>query len=247
MPRVMAHSVGMGFELRRTLTVGGSSVGVNRFLSYFVSDWTEGIYGYPLDELRPFLAFSYWLDAHIYGPLNVSGYHITNLILHLANALLMLAIARSIAPGKPAFALLAASLFALMPSHAEPVAWISGRVDSLAALFYLGAFLCFVRFRVRNRRRWLLGALLVFACGLFAKQSLLTLPLLILAFDVMRRRSMDFSGGRSILVVAAPAVLRARGFVSGASPIAVRERRPATANHSRGDRGVLLPSEPLPS
>ena len=221
---------------------------VNRFLSYFVSDWTEGIYGYPLDELRPFLAFSYWLDAHIYGPLNVSGYHITNLILHLANALLVLAIARSIAPGEPAFALLAASLFALMPSHAEPVAWISGRVDSLAALFYLGAFLCFVRFRVRNRRRWLLGALLVFACGLFAKQSLLTLPLLILAFDRdgtplhgLFRRPVDG------LVVAAPAVLRARGFVSGASPIAVRERRPATANHSRGDRGVLLPSEPLPS
>ena len=57
---------------------------VKRFLSYFVSDWTEGIYGYPLDELRPFLAFSYWLDAHVFGPLNVSGYHVTNLILHLA-------------------------------------------------------------------------------------------------------------------------------------------------------------------
>ena len=169
-----------------------------RFLSYFVSDWTEGIYGYPLDELRPFLAFSYWLDAHVFGPLNVSGYHVTNLILHLANALLVLAIARSIAPGEPAFALLAASLFALMPSHAEPVAWISGRVDSIAALFYLGAFLCFVRFRIRNRRRWLLGALLVFACGLFAKQSLVTLPLLILAFDMMRRRSVSFFGGRSI-------------------------------------------------
>ena len=29
-----------------------------RFLSYFYSDWTEGIYGAPLDELRPFLAFT---------------------------------------------------------------------------------------------------------------------------------------------------------------------------------------------
>ncbi len=147
-----------------------------RLLSYFVSDWTEGMYGYVPDELRPFLAFTYWLDARLFGSMNVSGYHTTNLVLHLLNALLVLAIARSIAPGEPAFAALAASLFALMPSHAEPVAWISGRVDSLAALFYLGAFLCFVRFRVANRRTWLFAALLIFTGGLFAKQSVVTFP-----------------------------------------------------------------------
>ena len=158
---------------------------VERLVSYFVSDWTEGIYGVVLDELRPFLAFTYWLDAHLYGPLNVSGYHATNLVLHLLNALLVLAIARSVVPGEPGVALLAATLFALMPSHAEPIAWISGRVDSLASLFHLGAFLCFVRFRLGNRRAWLFAALLTFTCGLFAKQSLVTFPLLILAFDLM--------------------------------------------------------------
>ena len=93
-----------------------------RLLSDFVSDWTEGIYGIELDELRPFLAFSYWLDAHLFGSLNVSGYHATNLLLHVLNALLVLGIARSIAPAEPMFAVLAASLFALMPSHAEPLA-----------------------------------------------------------------------------------------------------------------------------
>ena len=100
---------------------------------------------------------------------------------------MVLAIARSIAPGEPAFALLAASLFALMPSHAEPVAWISGRVDSLAALFYLGAFLCFGQVPSRESpSAWLLGALLVFTCGLFAKQSIVTFPVLVLAFDSAR-------------------------------------------------------------
>ena len=156
-----------------------------RLLSYFVSDWTEGIYGYTPDELRPLLAFTYWLDARLFGSIAVSGYHVTNLVLHLLNALVVLAIARSIAPGQPGFAVLAASLFALMPSHAEPVAWISGRVDSLASLFYLGAFLCFVRFRLGNRPAWLLATLLIFTCGLFAKQSIVTFPLLILAFDLL--------------------------------------------------------------
>jgi hypothetical protein len=162
-----------------------------RLLTYFVSDWTEGIYGYQLDELRPFLAFTYWFDARLFGAINVSGYHATNLVLHLLNALLVLAIARSLAPAEPTFAVLAASLFALMPSHAEPVAWISGRVESLAALFYLGAFLCFVRFRLVNRQAWLWATLLIFIGGLFAKQTIVTFPLLILAFDLIGPTSQD--------------------------------------------------------
>jgi hypothetical protein len=110
------------------------------------------------------------------------------------NALLVLAIARSVAPGEPMFAVLAASLFALMPSHAEPVAWISGRVDSLAALFYLGAFLCFVRFRLGNRHVWLWAALLIFTGGLFAKQSIVTFPMLTLAFDLLAHRWRNSTG-----------------------------------------------------
>ena len=156
-----------------------------RLLSYFTSDWTEGIYGTQLDELRPVLAFSYWLDAHIFGTLNATGYHVTNVRLHLLNALLVLAIARSVAPREPLFAVLAASLFALTSSHAEPIAWISGRVDSLVAVFYLGAFLCFVRFRLSNRLPWLCGALLLFVGGLFTKQSAVTFPLLVAAFDAI--------------------------------------------------------------
>lgn len=158
---------------------------IQRLVPYFASDWTEGIYGVVLDELRPFLAFSYWFDARLYGATTVSGYHVTNVVLHLLNALLVLAIARSIIPGQPTAALLAAALFALMPSHAEPIAWISGRVDSLASLSHLGAFLCFLRFRLGGRRGWLFGALLAFTCGLFTKQSLVTLPLLLLAFDLL--------------------------------------------------------------
>lgn len=158
---------------------------LGRFLDYFTSDWTEGIYGRTLDELRPFLAFSYWLDARLYGVTNVAGYHATNVILHILNALLVLGIARSVAPKEPSFALVAASLFVMMPTHQEPIAWISGRVDSLAAVFYLGAFLCFVRFRLENRHRWLIAALAAFVGGLFAKQSTVTLPLLLVAFDVL--------------------------------------------------------------
>jgi hypothetical protein len=171
---------------------------IDRFLTYFVSDWTEGIYGTVLDELRPFLAFSYWLDARFFGAVNVSGYHATNVTLHVLNALLVLAIARSIAPTEPMFAVLAASFFALMPSHAEPIAWISGRVDSIASLFYLGAFLCFVRFRLALRPGWLFAAWLLFVGGLFAKQSVVTLPVLLVAFDLLWPVAADAARKRAL-------------------------------------------------
>jgi hypothetical protein len=158
---------------------------IGHFLAYFVSDWTEGIYGFTLDELRPLLAFTYRLDSNLFGAANAQGYHVTNVILHMLNALLVLAIARSLAPGSMWTGLLAGSLFALMPSSAEPIAWISGRVDSLASLFYLGAFLCFVRYRARRRAGWLGGTLVLFVLGLFAKQSLVTLPALLIAYDLV--------------------------------------------------------------
>jgi hypothetical protein len=174
-----------------------------RFLSYFHTEWTEGTYGTPLDELRPFLAFTYWLDGHLFGAANVRGYHATNVVLHTLNGLLVWAIVRSVAAGHRARALLAASLFALTPSHAEPIAWISGRVDSVAALFYLGAFLCFTRFRLGDgtssakaspleaeaaagrRAAWFAAALLIFICGLFAKQTLVMFPVLVLAYELV--------------------------------------------------------------
>jgi hypothetical protein len=196
-----------------------------RFLSYFYSDWTEGIYGTPLDELRPFLAFTYWLDSHLFGAVNARGYHATNVVLHALNGLLVWAIVRSVAARHKARALLAASLFALTPSHAEPIAWISGRVDSVAALFYLGAFLCFVRFRLDEgvpsakapaleaagaggrRGAWLVAALLIFICGLFAKQTLVTFPLLVLAYDVAYGRSPRRWTRRELLSRYAPHLL----------------------------------------
>ena len=170
----------------------------SRLLGYFASDWTEGIYGFTLDELRPVLAFTYWLDSHVFGPANGLGYHITNVALHFLCSMLVFAIARSLAPQRTDVALLAAALFAVIPSHAEPIAWISGRVDSLAAVFYLGATLCFILFRSRESHGWLAAALILFGFGLFAKQSMITLPVLIFAYDAIYGPSLGRLSGRQL-------------------------------------------------
>jgi hypothetical protein len=164
-----------------------------RLLSYFASDWTEGIYGMRLDELRPVLALSYRLDAALWGATNSAGYHLSNVLLHALNALLVCAIARSVAPANRWIGLIAGSLFAILPSHAEPLAWISGRVDPLAAVFYLGAVLCFVRFRSRPSYVYYAGSLVLFSVGLFAKQSVVTLPAVLLAYDLISTRRVHFT------------------------------------------------------
>src|SRR5258706_3429309 len=86
-----------------------------RLLSYFGSDWTEGIYGMRLDELRPLLALSYRVDAGLWGATNSAGFHISNVLLHALNALLVCAIALSVAPANRWVGLMAGGLFSTMP------------------------------------------------------------------------------------------------------------------------------------
>src|SRR5690348_4263294 len=88
------------------------------FLTLFFTPWTEGMYGYRPDELRPFVALAYRIDA-IWGAANPFGYHVGNIALHAATALLVLAIARRLVGlGWPA-ATFAGGAFAVMPVHAE--------------------------------------------------------------------------------------------------------------------------------
>jgi hypothetical protein len=156
-----------------------------QLLSYFAFDWTEGIYGFHLDELRPLRAATYRMDAALWGPAEPAGYHATNLLIHFASALAVAAIAACVAPGARWTGLVAGGMFAALPCHAEPVAWISGRVDSLLGIFFLGAFLCFVRYRATSSPGAYAGTLLFFAAALFTKQSAVTLPILLLGYDLI--------------------------------------------------------------
>lgn len=131
---------------------------------------------------HPLTWLSLQLDATLFGS-DPSGFHTTNLILHVANTLLLFGVLRW-ATGAAWRSGLVAALFAVHPLHVESVAWIAERKDVLSTCFWmltLGAYVAY------SRRPGVLRYLLVvllFVLGLSAKPMLVTLPCVLLLFDL---------------------------------------------------------------
>ena len=87
----------------------------------FVHDWSGGVWGQPLHELRPCAALSFMSDAKLFGG-HALGYRLTNLALHLLATALVTRLAWRYAAGAIPAALVAGLVFALHPAHAEAVA-----------------------------------------------------------------------------------------------------------------------------
>jgi hypothetical protein len=92
----------------------------------------------------PLTWLSLMADASLYGPYP-GGFHLTNLVLHVLNVLLVFGLFVAMT-GNPLRSALVAALFAVHPLHVESVAFISERKDVLSIFFGLLALLAYVRF-----------------------------------------------------------------------------------------------------
>ena len=154
------------------------------FPRWFVSTWMDDIWGYTPDEIRPFPAVTYQLAAW-WGAASPVANHVINIGFHAVNALLVFGVARTaagLAPGPAAFA---AVVFALLPMQTESVAWVTGRVDSMPACFYLASFLLYARWRERPGAALYIWSVVVYFVALFTKQNAVTLPAAIVLYDVL--------------------------------------------------------------
>jgi protein O-mannosyl-transferase len=140
---------------------------------------------------HPLTMLSLALDYRIFG-LNASGFHTTNLLLHLLNtALVFILIGRLASDSR--VAALVALFFAVHPMHVESVSWISERKDVLYALFFLGALLSYVLYLQRNRsRKYWNFCLLLFLGSLLSKPMAVTLPAVLLLLDFFHNRKLSW-------------------------------------------------------
>ncbi len=131
---------------------------------------------------HPLTWLSLELDASLYGGESARGYHLTNLLLHVANVLLLFLALRRLTGAVWRSAAVAA-LFAVHPAHVESVAWVAERKDVLSGLFWMLTLLAYAWYvEWPGWRRYLLVAA-VFALGLMTKPMLVTLPCVLLLLD----------------------------------------------------------------
>lgn len=145
---------------------------------------------------HPLTWISHMADCQLYG-LHPWGHHLTNVLLHALNALLLFMALRKMT-GALWQSLLVAALFGLHPLHVESVAWISERKDVLSTLFWMLALLAYGA-RARRHGGWgLYGlTLLFFALGLTCKQMVITLPCVLLLLDYWPLRRWSGSTARA--------------------------------------------------
>ncbi len=131
---------------------------------------------------QPVTILTYALEYR-YFKLNPSGYHLTNLILHLLNCLLVFWLFYLLSARIPV-AFFVSVFFALHPLRVESVAWISERKDLLYALFFLGALIAYVYYLKEKKRPGLYAlTLFLFILSLLSKPMAVTLPILLVLLE----------------------------------------------------------------
>ena len=124
----------------------------------------------------PLVYTTFWLEHKLWGFVP-TGYHVVNVLLHLANTLLLWHILRRlVVPG----AWVIAAVFAVHPLHVESVAWVIERKDVLSGLFYLASVLTWMRFVEQPRRGRYVCSLALYVAALLSKSIAITLPVALL-------------------------------------------------------------------
>src|SRR5881409_489176 len=157
----------------------------------------------------PLTWMTFGLDYLLWG-MNPRGYHLTNLLLHAANAVVFFFITRRLLTralpsaserghALTVSAAFSALVFAIHPLRVESVAWATERRDVLSGLFYLLTLLSYLRAcerGARGRRSYWLSVAL-FACALLSKSMAVSLPVVLLILEVYPLRRLGGAMGWS--------------------------------------------------
>lgn len=155
---------------------------------------------------HPLTWISLMLDGQVFGA-RALGFHLTNIILHAGNAVLVFLFLQQLT-GAPGRSGLAAMLFGAHPLHVEAVAWVAERKEMLSAFFALAALLAYGRYGRKAQAApetakptlEYFGAIVFFALSLMSKAMWVTLPAVLLLLDwwPLKRISLRLSRGHFV-------------------------------------------------
>jgi tetratricopeptide (TPR) repeat protein len=145
-----------------------------------------GTQNVPPPYYRPLFTAYLTVGYKLFG-LWPQGWHLASLAVHTGATLALYYLLKRLTRNWHVAAI-ASLLFAIHPTHVESVSWVSGIPDPLAALFFIPALNWYIRFREEGGRRWLALSILFYALATLCKEPTLSLPLIILAWELLRRR-----------------------------------------------------------
>lgn len=181
-----------------------------------------------------------WLSFalnHELGGLHPAGYHVTNVLLHAANAALVYVLAARLLGRATGWtdracrvgAVVTALVWALHPLRVEAVSWVTGRPYVLSGFFFFLALLAYLQAasaQGARRAGWLVGTAAAYALALGSKAVVMTAPVALVALDVypLRRLPTNIRGWaaptlRGVWLEKVPLVVLA-GLAAGALRIA---------------------------
>jgi len=168
------------------------------FTAFYAANW------------HPLTWLSHAIDYAIYGDV-AWGHHLTSVIFHALNSLWVFLLSLVLIyivekssfetfkfnaifnPKRVVVALLTAILFAIHPQHVESVAWIAERKDVLFFFFFIPSLLSYSIYTQVQKKSWHIASLVLFALSLLSKPMAITLPILLILFDVYPLKQIDLN------------------------------------------------------
>lgn len=160
-------------------------VTANFNIKYLSWDSVKRIFGsFYMAGYQPMTILSYLFDYNLFQ-LNPIGYHITNLILHLLNCLLVFWLIFKLS-NNVSVSFITTILFSIHPLQVESVAWISERKGLLCAFFLLGSIISYLSY-IRDKRvfKYYIFSLSLFFLALLSKATAITLPIALLLIEYL--------------------------------------------------------------
>ncbi|KAB8174496.1 glycosyltransferase family 39 protein [Microbispora catharanthi] len=202
---VHANGLGNGFIYFDDPEGVVDNVSIREFSGTNIGHW----FTTPLQFMyTPLVYVSYAID-YLFGHGAIGMYHFTNLILHLANVVLVFLLFRRLTE-RAFLACFVAVAFAIHPVNADTVAWISARSNLLATLFSLAALLVYLRYSRSQRWQPLAWSVVLFGLAALSKSTAVALPLVLFLVDHLQGRRPSrrlFLEKIPFLVIAAITVL----------------------------------------
>ncbi len=151
---------------------------------------------------RPVLSVLFMISHALFGD-SPWGWHLMSVLIHAAVTWLVFVMLSELT-GRQMLAALAAALFAVHPSHAESIAWVSAVAEPLMALFLVPSFYFYLKYRKSGAGKHLWLALGLYLFALWSKESALVFPLLIVLYEFicLRNRAPIKAGTMRALKIA---------------------------------------------